>query len=124
MEQNEHEISQSQGRKIDLLLVTKGCELELASNEWKTFRTKRLILQQQSKNLRCNAAILNNLYISSKGKVNTVMAVDFVGKELNIFWSSSVTDCYCYRYNRIPVPSRVKRGYVRANCCPAFVPAH
>ncbi|KAI8147393.1 hypothetical protein BJV82DRAFT_595329 [Fennellomyces sp. T-0311] len=79
MEQNEHEISQSQGRKIDLLLVTKGRELELASNEWKTFHSKHLILQQQSKNLRCNAAILNNLYISSKGKVSTVMAVDFVG---------------------------------------------
>ncbi|KAG2233952.1 hypothetical protein INT48_009765 [Thamnidium elegans] len=58
------------GRKIDLLLRIKDLKVGLASNEWK--KTKHLYNQQQSKNFRINCSILNELFIRSSGKRNTI----------------------------------------------------
>lgn len=53
----------TRGKKIDLLVKYGSSDgVELSSNEFKVARPSPLIaLQQQCKNLRTNAAILNNL---------------------------------------------------------------
>ncbi|CAO3591457.1 unnamed protein product [Absidia cylindrospora] len=79
MKQNNHDAPNYFGKKIDLLLKTKDGNVELARNEWKSTKMKHLLLRQQSKNIRSNCAILNKLYVTSRGKVNKIMAADIVG---------------------------------------------
>jgi hypothetical protein len=73
------------GRKIDMLLVTEVQEMqrvELCSNEWKRKGvTESIVLKQQSKNLRVNAAILLQLY-HSNDKIKQLMAMDCIGEQL------------------------------------------
>jgi hypothetical protein len=80
MGQNDYDTPNLFGRKTDLLLKIKDTTVELASNEWKSNRTKHLQLKQQSKNLRSNCVILNKLYIESGTIINTIMASDVVGR--------------------------------------------
>lgn len=80
MGQNDYDTSNFFGRKVDLLLKIRETTVELASNEWKSDRTKYLQLKQQSKNLRSNCAILNKLYIESGTLINMIMAADVVGR--------------------------------------------
>lgn len=69
MEQNNHDELNTFGRKIDVLLDVKHTNIALNSNEW-----------QQSKNIRTNGAILNNLYIITQGDLQSIMAMDVIGK--------------------------------------------
>jgi hypothetical protein len=54
--------------------------MELASNEWKSNNTSDQLLKQQSKNIRSNCAILNDLYPTTDGKISSLMAINFIGK--------------------------------------------
>lgn len=78
-QQSPHDATSCFGRKIDLLLRIKGLKVGLASNEWKTTKTKHMYIQQQSKNFRSNCSILNGLFIRSSGKINKLVAIDFIG---------------------------------------------
>lgn len=78
-QQSPHDATSYFGRKIDLLLRIKGLKVGLASNEWKTTKTKHMYIQQQSKNFRSNCSILNGLFIRSSGKINKLVAIDFIG---------------------------------------------
>ncbi|KAI9486865.1 MAG: hypothetical protein EXX96DRAFT_466650, partial [Benjaminiella poitrasii] len=77
-QQSVHNVAGCCGRKIDLLFRTKSLKVDLASNEWKSTKTKHMYIQQQSKNFRSNCSILNGLFIRSSGKVNKLVAVDFI----------------------------------------------
>lgn len=79
-QQSAHDVTSCFGRKIDLLLRIKGLKVGLASNEWKSTKTKHMYIQQQGKNFRSNCSILNGLFIRSSGKVNKLVAIDFIGK--------------------------------------------
>ncbi|CAO3681609.1 unnamed protein product [Rhizopus stolonifer] len=78
-QQSAHDVTSFFGRKIDLLLRIKGLKVVLASNEWKSAKTKHMYIQQQSKNFRSNCSILNGLFIQSNGNVNKLVAIDFIG---------------------------------------------
>ncbi|RCH80029.1 hypothetical protein CU098_003805, partial [Rhizopus stolonifer] len=78
-QQSMHNVTSCFSRKIDLLLRIKGLKVGLASNEWKSTQTKHMYIQQQSKNLRSNCSILNELFIRSNGKVNKLVAINFIG---------------------------------------------
>ncbi|KAI9322769.1 hypothetical protein BX666DRAFT_1849489 [Dichotomocladium elegans] len=69
-------------RKIDAIMATdvkKDC-VELSSNEWKRSNVSSLIaLKQQSKNLRSNMSILNQLERKFDIKTKKILAVDFFG---------------------------------------------
>ncbi|CDH60923.1 hypothetical protein RO3G_01221 [Lichtheimia corymbifera JMRC:FSU:9682] len=69
----------STGRRIDLMIRLADSNTELSANEWKSKKTSRLILKQQSKNVRSNCAILNKLHIMTHTEISQVMAVEFVG---------------------------------------------
>ncbi|KAI9354498.1 hypothetical protein BD770DRAFT_134655 [Pilaira anomala] len=64
-------------RKIDLLLkYDEKKPIELSSNEWKKSKvTNDLKLKQQSKNMRVNACIINNLQ-GAYGEAHSVLALD------------------------------------------------
>ncbi|KAI8367572.1 uncharacterized protein BYT42DRAFT_131546 [Radiomyces spectabilis] len=47
------------GRKVDLLLSV--CDIELGANEWKTSSSEITLIRQQSKNVRVNKCILEEL---------------------------------------------------------------
>lgn len=79
-QQSVHNVTSGFGRKIDLLLRINGLKVGLASNEWKSTTTKHMYIQQQSKKFRSNCSILNGLFIRSSGKVNKLVAIDFIGK--------------------------------------------
>ena len=69
----------SYSRKIDLLLKTKELKkpIELSSNEWKRASASTDVqLNQQCKNLRVNACILNNL---NKFGINESFSMDWIG---------------------------------------------
>lgn len=78
---NGEDVSTSYSRKIDLLLKYDVDEcIELCSNKWrKTKATRDLKLKQQSKNMRVNACILNNLQ-GKYGNFQSVLALDVIGK--------------------------------------------
>lgn len=77
----------STGRRIDLMIRLADSNTELSANEWKSKKTSRLILKQQSKNVRSNCAILNKLHIMTHTEISQVMAVEFVGKRIwSILW--------------------------------------
>ncbi|KAG2224795.1 hypothetical protein INT45_005319 [Circinella minor] len=80
MEQNSYDDTNSFGRKIDVLINVKDTSTALNSNEWKAVKTNHFKLKQQSKNIRSNCAILNNLYILTSGQVSSIMALDMIGK--------------------------------------------
>ncbi|KAG2217406.1 hypothetical protein INT45_004864 [Circinella minor] len=71
--------SPSYSRKIDLLLKCKEMKtaVELCSNEWKRSSvSESMKLHQQSKNLRVNSAILNDM---RKYDIQQTMAMDWIG---------------------------------------------
>ncbi|KAI9272645.1 hypothetical protein BDA99DRAFT_556258 [Phascolomyces articulosus] len=79
MEQNDYDDTNLFGRKIDVIINVKDSTTALNSNEWKASKTNHLKLKQQSKNIRSNCVILNNLYILTGGQVSSVMALDMIG---------------------------------------------
>lgn len=78
---NCEDVSPSYSRKIDLLLKYDENEsIDLCSNEWKNTKvTSDLKLKQQSKNMKVNACIINNLQ-RKYGDFQSVLALDVVGK--------------------------------------------
>lgn len=80
MEQNHYDELNSFGRKIDVLINIQDSTIALNSNEWKAKKTENMKLRQQSKNIRSNCAILNNLHIISRGQVDSIMAMDVIGE--------------------------------------------
>ncbi|KAG1451944.1 hypothetical protein G6F56_007952 [Rhizopus delemar] len=82
-QQSMHNVTSCFSRKIDLLLRIKGLKVGLASNEWKSTQTKHMYIQQQSKNLRSNCSILNELFIRSNGKVNKLVAINFIANTIS-----------------------------------------
>lgn len=68
-------------RKIDLLLkYDDGKKVELSSNEWKKARVSNdVALSQQTKNLKLNAAIINNNQAKYSSRLNQLLAIDFIG---------------------------------------------
>ncbi|KAI7898003.1 uncharacterized protein BX663DRAFT_272311 [Cokeromyces recurvatus] len=78
-QQSTHDVTNSFGRKIDLLLRIKVLKVGLASNEWKSTKTKHMYIQQQGKGFRSNCSISSGLFIRSSGNVNKLVAIDFIG---------------------------------------------
>lgn len=77
---NVDDVSPSYSRKIDLILKYDNKNVELCSNEWKRMKVRSdLKIRQQSKNLRVNAAIINNLQAEYGPSFNTIMAMDVIG---------------------------------------------
>ncbi|ORZ09570.1 hypothetical protein BCR42DRAFT_423677 [Absidia repens] len=105
MEQCDHENAGYFGRRIDLLLEVQHTTMELASNEWKSNNTSDQLLKQQSKNIRPNCAILNDLYLTTDGKISSLMAMDFIG-----------TSGYLYSLHL------TKNVYVASTVCPMILP--
>ncbi|KAI7874331.1 uncharacterized protein EV154DRAFT_84149 [Mucor mucedo] len=72
--------SPTYSRKIDLLLqYDERKAIDLCSNEWKKVKvTSDLKLKQQSKNMRINACILNNLQ-GTYGGSHSVLALYVIG---------------------------------------------
>ncbi|KAF7722234.1 hypothetical protein EC973_003515 [Apophysomyces ossiformis] len=79
MEQNNYDELNGFGRKIDVLINLEDSNIALNSNEWKSKKAESMKLKQQSKNIRSNCAILNNLYITSQGDIKSIMAMDVIG---------------------------------------------
>ncbi|KAI8147781.1 hypothetical protein BJV82DRAFT_593316 [Fennellomyces sp. T-0311] len=74
-----HDTSAAFARKIDLLFKCKesSTKVELASNEWKrSYVSNNAKISQQSKNLRVNASILNNL---KRFGIAETMSMDWIG---------------------------------------------
>lgn len=72
-------------RKIDAIVVTniKKERIELSTNEWKkSCASADTVMKQQSKNLRTNLSILNQLNRRYNIKTKNVLAMDFIGKYL------------------------------------------
>lgn len=72
-------------RKIDAIVVTnlKKERVELSTNEWKkNCVSSTTVMKQQSKNLRTNLSILNQLNRKYSIKTKNVVAMDFIGKYL------------------------------------------
>ncbi|KAI9335226.1 hypothetical protein BD770DRAFT_422776 [Pilaira anomala] len=70
-------------RKIDAIVVMNlNMErVELSTNEWKKSNASSdTVTKQQSKNLRTNLSILNQLNRKYNIKTKTVVAMDFIGK--------------------------------------------
>ncbi|KAI7854134.1 hypothetical protein BDC45DRAFT_535583 [Circinella umbellata] len=67
IEQNSFDDTNSFRRKIDVLIN-------------KAIKTNHFKLKQQSKNIRSNCVILNNLYILTSGQVSSIIALDMIGK--------------------------------------------
>ncbi|KAI7865007.1 hypothetical protein BDF14DRAFT_1111896 [Spinellus fusiger] len=75
-------LSTSAIRKVDAIVVTyeKKEMIELSTNEWKkASATQSIAMKQQSKNLRTNLTILNQLKRRYSIKTKNVVAMDFVG---------------------------------------------
>ncbi|CAO3614642.1 unnamed protein product [Mucor hiemalis] len=74
------DISPTYSRKIDLLLkYDEKKAIDLCSNEWKKCKvTNDIKLKQQSKNMRVNACIINNLR-ATYGEFHSVLALDVIG---------------------------------------------
>ncbi|KAG2219204.1 hypothetical protein INT45_013070, partial [Circinella minor] len=72
--------SPTYSRKIDLLLkYDEKKAIDLCSNEWKKSKvTNDLKIKQQSKNMRVNASIINNLQ-GTYGGSHSVLALDVIG---------------------------------------------
>ncbi|KAG2219203.1 hypothetical protein INT45_013069 [Circinella minor] len=71
--------SPTYSRKIDLLLKYGGKKaIDLCSNEWEKSKvTNDLKIKQQSKNMRANASIINNLQ-GTYGGSHSVLALDVI----------------------------------------------
>ncbi|CAO3646841.1 unnamed protein product [Mucor hiemalis] len=85
------------GRRIDLLLSSKG--IELSTNEWKRKKTTHdILITQQTKNIRMNKAILTKLHelpIEERSLQNTyTMSMDWVGSKGYTFAVKKVDDIY------------------------------
>lgn len=78
---NVDDVSPSCSRKIDMILkYDDNKNVELCSNEWKRMKVSSdLKIKQQSKNLRVNAAIINNLQAEHGPSFNTILAMDVIG---------------------------------------------
>ncbi|CAO3588296.1 unnamed protein product [Absidia cylindrospora] len=92
--------SNTYGRKIDLLLKSgqgmKQC-VELAANEWKRGDVRQdLKIYQQSKNLRSNASILQQLLTTCDPHPDHVIVMDFIGNfgYLYMLKHNQLTGCY------------------------------
>ena len=72
---------------IDVLMNIQDSIIALNSNKWKAKKTQNMKLKQQSRNIRSNCAILDNLYIINKERTDSIMAMDVIGKqELDFFY--------------------------------------
>jgi hypothetical protein len=72
-------------RKIDAIIATevKKERVELSTNEWKKSNVSSAIaFKQQSKNLRSNLSILNQLERKFNIQTKNILALDFLGKYL------------------------------------------
>ncbi|ORE03160.1 hypothetical protein BCV72DRAFT_296677 [Rhizopus microsporus var. microsporus] len=72
-------------RKIDAILATeaKKGHVELSTNEWKKSNVSLTVaFKQQSKNLRSNLPILNQLQCKFNIKTKNISAMDFIDKYL------------------------------------------
>ncbi|ORE12163.1 hypothetical protein BCV72DRAFT_196610 [Rhizopus microsporus var. microsporus] len=72
-------------RKIDAIIATevKKERVELSTNEWKKNNVSLAIaFKQQSKNLRSNLSILNQLERKFNIQTKNILAIDFLGKYL------------------------------------------
>lgn len=81
----ENALSTCSIRKIDAIVVTniEKERVELSSNEWKkSCVSSNTAMKQQSKNLRTNLSILNQLSRRYSIKTKNVVAMDFIGKYL------------------------------------------
>lgn len=80
---NVDDVSPSCSRKIDMILkYDDNKNVELCSNEWKRMKVSSdLKIKQQSKNLRVNAAIINNLQAEYGPSFNTILAMDVIGSK-------------------------------------------
>ncbi|KAI8092096.1 hypothetical protein BDF21DRAFT_410937 [Thamnidium elegans] len=92
---NGEDLSPTYAQKIDLILRYDDTEnVELSSNEWKKTKiTNQLKLKQQSKNLRVNACILNNLN-AKFCKFNETLALDLIGLHGYLYKLTKIEDYF------------------------------
>lgn len=77
-------------RKIDAIIATqlKKERVEFSTNGWKKNNASITIaIKQQSKNLRSNLSILNQLERKFNVQNKCILAVDFVGKYLWVLFT-------------------------------------
>lgn len=79
----EHTFSMSSAKKIDAIVTTniQKNRVELSTKEWKKSSVSSVVaVKQQSKNLRSNLSILNQLKSKYEIQTKNILAMDFVGK--------------------------------------------
>ncbi|KAI9491203.1 hypothetical protein BDB00DRAFT_834235 [Zychaea mexicana] len=96
------------GSKIDLLAATclDGEQYDLCSNEWKRGGVcDSILLKQQAKNLRTNAAILSNLI--KLGCSDWMVAIDWAGVNGYTYTLSLRNDTFVAKpYKNLMIPKR------------------
>ncbi|GAA5817580.1 hypothetical protein MFLAVUS_011128 [Mucor flavus] len=78
----EHTFSMSSAKKIDAIVTTniQKNRVELSTKEWKKSSVSSVVaVKQQSKNLRSNLSILNQLKSKYEIQTKNILAMDFVG---------------------------------------------
>ena len=65
-----------------LLLKVEEKTIELCSNEWKSQEAKHMKVRQQSKNIRSNCSILNQLHFLRGGTIKEIMELVMTGKAI------------------------------------------
>ncbi|KAL0145615.1 hypothetical protein V8B55DRAFT_1570222 [Mucor lusitanicus] len=95
------------GRRIDVLVACESIvdsgNVELASIEFKKSDCSITILrQQQNKNLRINACILNDIHLATKSDAAKVIYLDCAGKSSYLVQLSRFNNCFVgYKIGRV-----------------------
>ncbi|KAI7895133.1 uncharacterized protein EV154DRAFT_559555 [Mucor mucedo] len=84
------------GRRIDLIQLVEGSDIEMCSSEWKKpATTAKVIEQQRIKNICTNSAILHNLSKLVHHDNLSLLGMDWAGFVGVMFTLTQVSDAHC-----------------------------